>query len=119
MVDLVLKVVRLECHGGENCGLLPWGVETIGHKRRADGPGCLRSSAAFRRERSARAGRRFGSYGGDLGLCKSWSGRSRIGSRQSESSGDEQRQRWVYEVREHGVTSGVGSVNESGEGEYL
>lgn len=102
VIDLVLKVVGLECHGGENGGLLSWGGDVVGYKGRADGPNSLRSGAAFRGILSIGAGGRFGCYRNKLRLTK-----SRSGGRHSESGGYEQRQRWGYEVREHGFSFGV------------
>ena len=101
MVDLVLEVIRLECHGGEDCGLLPWGVDAVGYKRRGDGPNSLRSGAAFRGKGITGAGRRLGCYGDKLGHVEIRT-EGIVDSRRSESSGDEQRQRWDYAVREHG-----------------
>lgn len=110
VVDLVLKAVRLECNGGDNCGLLPRGSDIVGCERGADGLNSLGSGAAFRGKGSGGARGRFRCYRDKLGLAESRNG-GIADSRQSESGGDEQRQRWGYEMREHGVSFGVEVVN--------
>ena len=104
--SLVLEVRRLECDSRNDCGLFRWAGDVVGCERGGYGTRRLRSSAALRRKAIASAGRRFGCYRDEVGLGESRSGGA-VGSGQSQSGGDEQRQRLIYEKGEHSFSFGL------------